>query len=73
MEVTLELLFKTEDQKTFRFTLDEPKQPLDETVIKSVMEEMIAQDSLLSSGGMKLVEAIGARLVRRDVEEFDWE
>ncbi|MDN3019552.1 DUF2922 domain-containing protein [Neobacillus drentensis] len=70
MAKTLELQFGTEFGKTARLSIDNPKEPVDEAVVKLSMAQIIASGVFASASG-KLVEAKGARVVDRNVTEYE--
>ncbi|WP_042458884.1 DUF2922 domain-containing protein [Neobacillus dielmonensis] len=70
MAKTLELEFGTEFGKTARISLENPKEPIDEEVVKQSMAQIIASDVFVSPSG-KLIAAKGARVVDRNVVEYE--
>ncbi|WP_462410376.1 DUF2922 domain-containing protein [Neobacillus sp. Marseille-QA0830] len=70
MAKTLELEFGTEFGKTARLTIENPKEPVDEEVVKLSMAQIIASDIFVSSTG-KLVAAKGAKVIDRNVVEYE--
>ncbi|WP_462410409.1 DUF2922 domain-containing protein [Neobacillus sp. Marseille-QA0830] len=70
MAKTLELEFGTEFGKTARIAVENPKEPVDEEVIKLSMAQIIASDIFVSSTG-KLVAAKGAKVIDRNVVEYE--
>jgi Protein of unknown function (DUF2922) len=70
MAKTLELQFVTELGKTARLSLDNPKEPIDEAAVKQAMEQIIAADVFTSASG-RYVEAKGARVVDRNIVEYE--
>jgi hypothetical protein len=67
---TLELQFGTELGKTARITFDNPKDPIDEEVVKLSMAQIIASD-IFTSGSGKFISAKGARVVDRSVTDYE--
>jgi hypothetical protein len=69
MAKTLELQFSTELGKTASLSIDNPKDPVDEEVVKLSMAQIIASNVFTSASG-KLVAAKSARVVDRNVTEY---
>ena len=69
MAKTLELQFSTELGKTASLSIDNPKEPVDEEVVKLSMAQIIASNVFTSASG-KLVAAKGARVVDRNVTDY---
>ncbi|EKN69097.1 hypothetical protein BABA_11726 [Neobacillus bataviensis LMG 21833] len=70
MAKTLELQFGTEFGKTARITVDSPKEPIDEEVVKLSMAQMIASDVFTTTSG-RFVAAKGARVIDRNVTDYE--
>jgi hypothetical protein len=70
MAKTLELQFGTEFGKTARLSVDNPKEPIDEVVVKLSMEQIIASEIFTTSSG-KFVSAKGARVIDRNVTDYE--
>lgn len=70
MAKTLELQFGTEFGKTARISVDNPKEPIDEEVVKLAMEQIITAEVFTTSSG-KFVVAKGARVIDRNVTEYE--
>ncbi|MDR4949561.1 DUF2922 domain-containing protein [Neobacillus cucumis] len=70
MAKTLELQFGTEFGKTARISVENPKEPVDEEVVKLSMAQIIAADVFTTAGG-KLVASKGARVINRDVTDYE--
>ncbi|WP_066259100.1 DUF2922 domain-containing protein [Neobacillus drentensis] len=70
MAQTLELQFGTELGKTARISVDNPKDPIDEEVVKLSMTQIIASD-IFTSGSGKFISAKGARVVDRSVTDYE--
>lgn len=70
MAKTLELQFVTESGKTTRLSLDNPKDPIDQAVVKQSMEQIIASEVFYSANG-KLVSVLGARVIERNVTDYE--
>lgn len=66
----LELKFLNEEGKVVTIALDAPAEPADAAAVNAAMDEIIAQDCFLSSGGA-LVEKKQARIVERNVNEIE--
>lgn len=69
-EKVLELIFKNEQDKTVRITLQAPVEPVESGEVVTAMDEIIAENIFFSSGG-DWIEKAGARLVSRTVEDID--
>ncbi|MBV7504146.1 DUF2922 domain-containing protein [Bacillus sp. sid0103] len=70
MAKTLELQFSTELGKTASLSIENPKEPIDEAVLKQSMAEIIASTIFTTTSG-KFVTAKGARVVDRNVIEYE--
>jgi hypothetical protein len=70
MTKTLELQFTTEMGKTASLSVDNPKEPIDEAVVKLSMAQIIASQ-VFTTGSGKLVAAKGARVVDRNVTDYE--
>jgi hypothetical protein len=72
MAKTLELQFATQFGKVAKLNLDDPTEPVDPAAVKTVMETIIADNVFQSSSGA-LVGIKGARVVERNVTEYEIE
>lgn len=70
MAKSLELQFVTEAGSTSNISLDAPKEPVDPVAVKTAMQAIIASNAFYSAKG-KLVAAKGARVVERNVTEYE--
>lgn len=70
MAKTLELQFVTDSGQSSNIFLDAPKEPIDQVAVKSAMETIIASDAFYSAKG-KLVAVKGARVIERNVTEYE--
>ncbi|MEH7436858.1 DUF2922 domain-containing protein [Neobacillus drentensis] len=70
MAKTLELEFGTELGKTARISVENPKEPIDEEVVKLSMAQIIASDVFSTNSG-KLAAVKGARIVERNVTDYE--
>ncbi|PFP26581.1 hypothetical protein COJ96_17410 [Bacillus sp. AFS073361] len=70
MAKTLELHFNTELGKTASLSIENPKEPIDEAVIKQSMAQIIASEIFTTTSG-KFVAAKGARVVDRNVTDYE--
>lgn len=68
----IELKFVNELGRIVTYSLEKPIEPVDPTLVKQVMDEIITQNIFTSTGG-DLVEKHSARLVENKVEEIDIE
>lgn len=69
MAKTLELQFLTENGKTARLTLDNPKEPIDQAVVKQSMDQIIASGVFSTPNG-NLASKQGARVIDRTVTDY---
>ena len=70
MAKILELQFGTEMGKTASLSVENPIEPIDQAVVKQSMTQIIAADIFTSAGG-KLVVAKGARVIDRNVTDYE--
>ncbi|WP_066074154.1 DUF2922 domain-containing protein [Neobacillus soli] len=70
MAKTLVLQFGTEFGKTASISVDNPKEPIDEEVVKLSMEQIIASGVFTTASG-KLAAAKGARVIERNVTDYE--
>ncbi|MEH7548603.1 DUF2922 family protein [Neobacillus bataviensis] len=70
MAKTLELQFATEFGKTAKITVDNPKEPVNEEVVKLSMAQIIAAN-IFTTGSGNLVSAKGARVIDRNVTDYE--
>jgi hypothetical protein len=70
MSKTLELEFVTEFGKSARLSVENPKEPIDGSVVKAAMEEMIASGVFTSTNG-NFASVKGARVIDRNVTEYE--
>ena len=70
MAKSLELQFATEFGKTAKIAVDNPKEPVDEEVVKLSMSQIVASNVFTSASG-RFVSAKGARVVDRNVTDYE--
>ncbi|GLB60304.1 DUF2922 domain-containing protein [Cytobacillus sp. NCCP-133] len=70
MAKTLEMTFLTEMGKTSKLSVDNPIEPIDPVAVKAAMNQIIAANAFDGNGG-DFVQAQGARLVERNVTEYE--
>jgi hypothetical protein len=70
MAKTLELHFSTEFGKTASLSVENPKEPVDEAVVKQSMAQIIASEIFTTASG-KFVAAKGARVIDRNVTDYE--
>ncbi|NHC40788.1 DUF2922 domain-containing protein [Bacillus sp. MM2020_1] len=70
MAKILELQFGTEMGKTASLSVENPKEPIDEAVVKQSMTQIIGADIFTTASG-KLVVAKGARVIDRNVTDYE--
>lgn len=70
MTKSLELTFVTNMGKQARISIDNPKEPVDPVAVKLAMEEILAANIFQSANGA-LAEIKGARVVERNITEYE--
>ncbi|MBT2686609.1 DUF2922 domain-containing protein [Bacillus sp. ISL-47] len=70
MAKTLELTFLSDMGKPSKLTIDNPKEPIDPIAVKAAMDQIIAANAFDGNGG-DFVQAQGARLLERNVTEYE--
>jgi hypothetical protein len=70
MAKSLELQFDTEFGKVARLSIDNPKEPIDQAVVKQSMDLIIAAGVFNTASG-KFVSAKGARIIERNVTDYE--
>lgn len=70
MAKILELLFVTQEGKMAKISIDNPKEPVDLLKVKEAMTQIISANVFTTKTG-SFVSAKGARLVERNVSEYD--
>jgi hypothetical protein len=70
MAKTLELQFATESGKLVRISLENPKEPIDQAVVKQSMEQIIAAGVFYSANGDPATVQ-GARVIERNVTDVE--
>lgn len=69
MAKTLELQFLTDTGKVARITLDNPKEPVDQAVVKQSMDQIVAANIFNTVNG-NLVSSQGASIIERNVTDY---
>jgi hypothetical protein len=69
MAKSLELQFVTENGKSAKVSLDNPKEPIDQELVKQSMDKIIAAGVFYTPNG-NLVSAQGARVIERNVTDY---
>ncbi|MGM7681222.1 DUF2922 domain-containing protein [Cytobacillus sp. Hm23] len=69
MAKTLELKFGNEEGKVGTISIENPTEPVDTTLVSSVMDTILSSDVFTSSGG-GLTSKKGARVVERNVTDI---
>ncbi|MCT8137564.1 DUF2922 domain-containing protein [Anaerobacillus sp. CMMVII] len=69
MAKKIELIFKNEAGKNVVLSLDNPFEPVNPALVAQVMEQVIAENAFISSGGA-LVSKHAARIVERNVSDI---
>ncbi|WNF37381.1 DUF2922 domain-containing protein [Bacillaceae bacterium IKA-2] len=70
MAKKIELIFKNELGRNVTLSLDTPIEPVDPVQVAAVMDQVIAEDAFVSSGG-SLVSKYAARVVERNVADIE--
>jgi len=68
----LELIFRNEDGKTAKISIDNVIEGIEPAVVKEAMEDIIDKNIFVSSGG-EFVGISGARIVDTNIEVLDLE
>ncbi|MDX8366386.1 DUF2922 domain-containing protein [Cytobacillus sp. IB215665] len=69
MAKTLELKFENEEGKVGTIFIENPTEPVDTTLVSSVMDTILSSDVFTSSGG-GFIRKKGARVVERNVTDI---
>ena len=74
MEQTKKLImtFKTTDDKKISLSIDDPREDLLESEIKSAMD-LVVSKNIFAPGGSDIAEAISAKVVVTDTTPYDLE
>lgn len=72
MAKKLELIFRNEDGKTAKISIDNVIEGIEPAVVKEAMEDIIDKNIFVSSGG-EFVGISGARIVDTNIEVLDLE
>jgi hypothetical protein len=70
MAKSLELQFVTEFGKVARITVDNPKEPIDEIVVKQSMDLVVASGIFNTANG-NLASAKSARVIERNITDYE--
>ena len=72
MEIKKKLImtFKTDEDKNTSISVDDPRENLNESEIKNVMQLILEKD-IFSISGASLVDLVEAKIVQTDTQEFD--
>lgn len=70
MAKTLELIFETEEGKTAKIVVDNPKEPIEVSEIVSVMDTILTYNAFMTNTG-RFVGRKSAQLVERNVSTFE--
>ncbi|OCA81511.1 hypothetical protein A8F94_21785 [Bacillus sp. FJAT-27225] len=70
MAKTLELSFMTETGKVSKLTIENPKEPIDQAVVKQSMEQIIASNAFHSPNG-NYTAIDGAKVIERNVTDYE--
>lgn len=66
MDKSLELIFKNKAGKNARMSMQDPKDDLTADQVQSLMDSILEKNIFETTGG-DLVEAVGARLIQKEV------
>lgn len=66
----LVMTFKTTDDKNVSFTVDNPREDLNEEEVKACME-LIKEKNIFSPGGADLASLVSAKVVQTDTTNYD--
>jgi uncharacterized protein YggL (DUF469 family) len=69
MAKKLELIFKNELGRNVTISLDNPIEPVNPALVSQVMDQVVAENAFVSSGG-SLVSKFAARIVERNVDDI---
>lgn len=72
MAKKLELIFRNEDGKTAKISIDNVVEEIEASEVKEAMEDIIDKNVFLSNGG-EFVGISGARIVDTNIEVLDLE
>ena len=72
MEIKNKLMmtFKTDEDKSISISIDNPRENLNESEIKNIMQLILEKD-IFSINGASIVELVEAKIVQTDTHEFD--
>lgn len=70
METNLELVFLATDGKTVRITVNDPKDDLNEEIIRNVMIQILTANVFETSSGASLASIKEARKISKNTEVF---
>ena len=72
MEIKKKLMmtFKTDEDKNTSISIDDPRENLNESEIKNVME-LILQKDIFSINGASIIDLVEAKIVQTGTTEFD--
>ncbi|MCL6626351.1 DUF2922 domain-containing protein [Alicyclobacillus shizuokensis] len=64
--VVLQLLFRTDQDKTVRISIRNPKQPVDATAVTNALDQVVQHSAVFAFSQGKIVAKAGANLVETD-------
>ena len=72
MEIKKKLMmtFKTDEEKNTSISIDDPRENLNESEIKNVMQLILEKD-IFSINGASIVDLVEAKIVQTDTQEFN--
>lgn len=71
IKTKLQMTFKNADDKKTNISVDNPKEDLEPSQIKGVMDGII-EKNIFHSNGVDLVDVIGAKFITTEVEEIEF-
>lgn len=68
---TLELIFSTELNKTYRMRVYDPKENISSEEVGLIMDNIINKNIFITNGG-ELTGKLGAKMITRQTEDIDF-
>lgn len=66
----LVMTFKTTDDKSVSLSIDDPREDITETEIKTAME-LVVSKNIFAPGGADIAKAVSAKVVVTDTTDYD--
>ena len=70
LNTRLIMTFKTTDDKSVSLSIDDPREDITETEIKTAME-LVVSKNIFAPGGADILKAVGAKVVVTDTTAYD--